>query len=234
MIEKNYTDAEIIGFCKDIGVKIDKGSFSRYRNGKSIPNEEKSRAIAKACEIDERKLVIEGYLEKAPKELLDTFKTIKLMQTTGAIKFLELQNTIKQKDAEKFIEEDTLSETIIDILDSKQKYIDFLNKGFIYEKINSNFNYSVAFVEPQGIKIQDDAMIPIIQKGDKVTLEVKNNYSGSDIIVLEYKNKIMARYVYKINDTIKLVPINKAYKEIVDNKDKIKIIGKVNNIIRKI
>ena len=232
--EKNYKDADIIRLCEEMGVKIDKGSFSRYRSGKSIPNEEKSRAIAKACGVDERKLVIEGYLEKAPKEILDTLKTVKLMQIMVTSKLFKLQNLIKPKDAVKYTEEEPLGDTIIDILANKQNYIDFLNKGYIFNKINSSFNYSVALSEPQGIEIKEDAMSPIIQKGDKVTLEIKNNFSGSDILLVEYNKKIMARYVYKINNTIKLVPINKAYKEIMDNKDKIKILGKVNNIIRKI
>lgn len=232
--EKNYKDADIIRLCEEMGVTIDKGSFSRYRSGKSIPNEEKSRAIAKACDIDERKLVIAGYLEKAPKEILDTLKTVKLMQIMGTSKLIALQNQIKPKDAVQYAEEYPLADTLIDILDNKQNYMDFLNKGYIYNKINSSYNYSIAFVEPQGIEIKEDAMSPIIQKGDKVTLEINNYYNDSDILLVEYNKKIMARYVYKINSTIKLVPINKAYKEIMDNKDKIKILGKINNIIRKI
>lgn len=233
--EKGYKDVDIIRLCKEIGVDIDKGSFSRYVNGKSIPSGEKSRAIAKVCGIDERKLIIAGYLDKAPKEILDTFKTIRIMQETGAMKFLKIQNNIKLKDAEKIIEEDTFADTIIDILDSKEKFIDFLNKGFIYKKINSSFNYSVALIEPQGIEIKDDAMSPIIQKGDKVTIDTKQNtYTSSDILLVEYKEKVYARYMYKVNETIRLSAINKAYREMYDDKDKIKVLGKINNVIRKI
>ncbi len=235
LAEKGYKDADIIRLCREIGVNIDKGSFSKYINGISIPSEEKSRAIAKACNVDERILIIAGYLDKAPKEILDTFKTIRIMQKTGTMKFLKIQDKIKLKDAEKIIEEDTLVDTIIDILDSKEKFIDFLNKGFIYKKINSSFNYSVALIEPQGIEIKDDAMSPIIQKGDKVTIDTKQNtYTTSDIVLVEYKDKIYARYMYKVNDTLILSPINKAYKEMYDSKDKIKVLGKVNNVIRKI
>ncbi|MBQ2916706.1 MAG: hypothetical protein IJE59_00765 [Clostridia bacterium] len=235
LAEKGYKDANIIRMCKEIGENIDKGSFSKYINGISIPSEKRSRAIAKVCGIDERILIISGYLDKAPKEILDTFKTIRLMQETGAMKFLKIQDKIKLKDAEKIIEEDTLSDTIIDILDSKEKFIDFLNKGFIYKKINSSFNYSVALIEPQGIEIKDDAMSPIIQKGDKVTIDTKQNtYTTSDIVLVEYKDKIYARYMYKVNDTLILSPINKAYKQMHDNKDKIKVLGKINNVIRKI
>lgn len=233
--EKGYKDADIIRLCKEIGVTIDKGSFSRYANGISIPSEEKSRAIAKVCNVNERLLIIAGYLDKAPKEILDTFETIRIMQETGAMKFLKIQDKIKLQDAEEIIKEDTLSDTIIDILDSKEKFIDFLNKGFIYKKINSSFNYSVALIEPQGIEIKDDAMSPIIQKGDKVTIDTKQNtYTSSDIVLVEYKDKIYARYMYKVNDTLILATINKAYKEMYDSKDKIKVLGKVNNVIRKI
>lgn len=235
LAEKGYKDADIIRMCKEIGVNIDKGSFSKYVNGISIPSEQKSRAIAKVCGVDERKLIIAGYLDKAPKEIIDTFKTIKIMEVAGTIKFLEIQDKIKLKDAERFVEEELLSEVLIDILDSKEKYVDFLNKGFIYKKINSSFNYSVALKEPQGIEIKDDAMSPIIQKGDKVTIDTKQNtYATSDIILVEYKDKLYTRYIYKVNDTLILSPINKAYKEMLDNKDKIKVLGKINNVIRKI
>lgn len=132
------------------------------------------------------------------------------------------------------IEKEPLSDTIIDILDGKEGYSQFMDTGFIYSKINDKFDIQVTLKEPPGTQIEDNAMAPIILKGDKVTIEIKNSYSSSDIVLVKYKEQHLVRYKYDINNTVKLVPINKEYNEIIDNKDKIQVLGRVNHVIRKI
>lgn len=234
--EKGYSHADVIRMCKEIGVNITEGYFSKITNEKNkiIPSEKITRAIAKVCEVDERKLIIEGYIDKAPKEILDTFIAIKCMQTKGAMKIIELQNIVKEKEAENIIEKEPLSDTIIDILEGKENYSQFIDNGFIYSKINDKLDINVTLKEPQGTQIKDNAMAPIILKGDKVIIEVKNSYNSSDIVLVKHKEQHFVRYKYNINNTVKLVPINKEYEEIIDDKDKIEVIGRVNYIIRKI
>lgn len=236
LMEKGYTNAEIIKKCNDMGVKIDKSYFARITNerNKIIPSEKIIRAIAKACDTDERKLIVESYIDKAPKEIIDTFKVIKTMQIMAGMKYIELQNIVKKIDVEKLVEDEPLGDIAIDMLEQYETYEDFLKNGFIYEKINNELGFSVSLKEPQGMPIEDDAMSPIIQKGDKVTIQMKEQYNSSDIVIVKYKEKIMIRYMCKINNIIKLFAINKEYKDIIDKKENIEVLACVGNVIRKI
>ena len=149
-----------------------------------------------------------------------------------------LLNLIKRgnlKELQKYLDTQPISDTIIEILDSKEKYIDFLDTYYTFESLGNGFGLSMLLKEPAGFTIEDDAMSPIIQKGDKVCIDIDTKtFIGSDIILLQYKKHLYARYIHRINATLKLVPIVRTYKEIICTENDIKILGRINNVIKKI
>lgn len=235
MKEKNLTGTEIIERCKEYGVEISESYFSRIKNNKkNPPSEDVSRAIAKACGVDERLLVIEGYIDKSPREIQKAFTYIDFMSKAATSKMLKLIKKGDIKKLEEYLENLPVSDTIIDILDGKEKYIDFLENNYTFERIGNGFGLSMLLKEPFGFDVEDNSMFPIIQKGDKVGIELINHYISTDILLVQYKKHKYIRYIQKINNTIKLVPICKTYKEIICNKEDVLILGRINNIIRKI
>lgn len=234
--EKNLTGKEVREICSKNGVAISDGYFSRIKNSKlNPPSEEKSRAIAKACNVDERLLVLEGYIDKAPTEIQEVFKIINFMVKSATSRLLKLIKKGNMKELQEYLNTQPVSDTIIEILDSKEKYIDFLDNYYTFESLGNGFGLSMLLKEPIGFTIEDDAMFPIIQKGDKVCIDIETKtFIGSDIILLQYKKHLYARYIHRINSTYKLVPIVRTYKEIVCDENDIKILGRINNVIKRI
>lgn len=236
----NYTNAEILRKCEELGQPINKTYFSNITNGrKPAPSEEKSRTLAKVLNIDERLLVIEGYIDKAPKEIKKSFQNILLMENLSATKCLELLDKNKLHTLQKYFENEPLSEMIIDILDNSQNCINFLEKDFHIEKLGNGEEISINLNKPVGIEIQDNAMAPKIEKGDKVLFDiVENNYNykNTDILLVKTKQnpEIRVRNVIKINHTIQLQGYSQEYIEPPCNKEDLLILGKVTNVIKKI
>ena len=86
----NYTAQEIINKCAEKGIKMNKAYMSKLRNNKvPPPSEDVSRVISKVCDVDERFLVLEGYIDKAPKEIKEAFVSIKFMTTFVTLIFLD-------------------------------------------------------------------------------------------------------------------------------------------------
>lgn len=236
--DTEYTNAEIMRKCEELGEPINKTYFSKFLNGKEEPpDEKKSRAIAKVLGIDERKLVIEGYIDKAPKEIKEAFEDMLLMQNLSAIKYMELIDKSKLHELEKYLRNEPLCDTVVDILDNTNNYIKYLEEEFHVEKVGDEEQITIALTNPVGIEITDNAMSPKIEKGDKVTFEfIGDNYNSTDILLVKTKQnqQFRARNVIKINDTRQLQGYNPEYIETPCNKDEVFILGRVNNVIKKI
>lgn len=238
LISKNFTNADIVRKCNEQGLLLDESYFSKIINGKKIPSEKVSRAIAQVCEIDERVLVIEGYIDKAPKEIQDTFKALQVMTSLSAINIVDIVFKEQIDQFRKLIEKEPISNIVIDLLDNLENYIEFVKNEFTYkENQNSNIsNLTIGLKNPSGIFVSDNAMSPILEKGDKILLEIKNNYDYSDILLTKIENEEITkfRYVHKVNNTLVLIPINKQYKTEIYNQSNVLILGRVKNIIKEI
>lgn len=235
----NLTSSEIIKKCKkDYNVTITEGHFSKILNNhRKPPKEEISRAIAKVCGVDERLLVLEGYIDKAPKEILEALKIIQYLINTSTLVMssnLRDLNTEQLEKMRKRLENEPISDTLLLIIDDKSNTNDLL-------KSNLNFSQtllgtSIDIKIPEGIPIKDNGMAPIIESGNRVILDVKNSYNTSDIVVYKTnkQNTIKARILTKINSTFDMIALNKAYSQEIYNQDEITIIGKVSQVIKDI
>jgi len=238
--QTDYTQNEIAIKCKEFGVKIDRSRVNKLlHNNLPTPKDKVSKALAKVCNADERLLILEGYIDNAPKEIKQAFQSILLMESLSATKCLELLDKNKLHTLQKYFKDEPVSEMIIDILDNTENCINFLEKDFHIEKLGNGKEISINLNKPVGIEIQDNAMSPKIEKGDRVLFSIVENtynYKSTDILLVKTKQnpEIRVRNVLKFNHTIQLQGYSQEYIEPPCNKEDLFILGKVTNVIKKI
>lgn len=234
--ERNLTHKEIAKKCCEMGTNLTASYISKLVNNKMpAPSDKISRTIAKVCNIDERLLVIEGYIDKAPKEILEMFNNMRKISLREGLKVLE--NDISKENLEKIIEiynNEPVSEFLLPIIENDDSTNILIDKNNINIKDNYN-QIELSLKEPISIQIKDNSMFPIIQEGASITLEIKQKYNDGDILALKIKkdDNIIVRYILFKNDKIITNSI-KNNKPITYNLDDVVILGKVNKVITKI
>lgn len=251
--ESKYNYAQIVEECNKRGVKFDKAYISKLANGKvPPPSEEISRTIANVCETDERNLVLEGYIEKAPKEIKEAFVSIKYMTTIATLSAFE--NHVDKKTL-KELEEQMLNEPIadfiIDLIDNKTNTNVNIDKNKFELQANVNVDrdkfefevkeneINVRLTEPIALIVKDNAMFPIIPENAEITLKLQDKYESGDILAIKIKEQegFIVRYVLFQNNQIILTPLNNIenkYKKLIYNSEDIIILGKVIKVIKTI
>lgn len=237
--EKGLTYKELAKRCNENTNEkfITEGYIKEIANErKNPPTEEKIREIAKALDVDEKLLVLEGYIDKAPKEIRDILNKIKEYVIIAGLTGIE--NTVKKDEYELIKQEfkkESISQYVLDFFEkSTIEYIS--NKDF---KININgLKISVNINAISFIEILDNSMSPKINKGDKITIYAcsDNKYINGEIVAAKIKgtNEILYRIIHFNNKekTVSFTPINtKEFKEITYNREDIEIIGKVAKVI---
>ena len=233
----NYTAQEIINKCAEKGIKMDKAYMSKLRNNKvPPPSEDVSRVISKVCDVDERFLVLEGYIDKAPKEIKEAFVSIKFMTTIATLNCLD--NYVSEdilKAIEDELNKEPLSDFIISLIDNNAKNFSITKDSF---KISSEDNdVSFSLKEPISIPIKENAMFPTIPENAEIIINIQENYEDGDILALKIKgnDEVITRTVmFKDNNTLLLIPLNHGYKKETYTKEEIIILGKVVKVIKAI
>lgn len=229
--ESGYTSKEIVEKCNAIGNGIDTTRLSKLQGGKlSAPSEKVSRDIARVCNADERLLVLEGYLEKAPKEIIDTFILLRSNTLIAGLQIFENIVTEEQINSLKSeLEKEPLSNYIVEILDSKNDKIEVSKEGFNIKTDNFTFKLE----EPTALPISDNSMFPIIPKNSKISLKIEGKYNNGDILALKINQQedIIVRYVLFNNKNIILTALNKEFEQLTYKIDEVKILGKVTKVI---
>ncbi len=120
------------------------------------------------------------------------------------------------------------------MLDFKEDAVEFIENDFSMKL--EEYGKDIYFKNPIGVEITDDGMSPQISKNDKIILEFKKNYDIGDIVAYTTKKdkNIKVRTLTKNNDLFIMIPSNSNYSKELCPKDDIMVIGKVNQIIRKI
>jgi len=230
--ESGYQYKEVIEECNKRGRHIDKSYFSRLLNDKvNPPSEELSRMFADICNVDARKLILEGYIDKAPKEIIDVLVSLKLMVYTFSSKIYENEITDDLlSDLKKKLEKEPLSDFILSLQDNL-KDLKYMNNIEISE---NNFNYKIE--EPLALTITDNGLAPKITEGSKIILKLKSTYDTGDILAIKpnKEENIITRIAVLDNETITLIPLNKSYSKLTYNLQDITILGKVVKVITEI
>lgn len=236
--ETNYTQDEIAQKCCELGVKVTREQINKLVNNKSKPpKEDISRAIAKICNIDERKLVLEGYIDIAPKEvknILETIRSYIYLSTISATSIFGIKDRKSIHILEDYLQKEPLANTLIELIDAKEDSIKFIENNFNMEL--DCLGKVISIKNPNGIEVKDNGMFPLIEEGNKIVLDFGKKCDISDIVAYKCKNEenIKVRILSKNNDTFIMIPLNKKYNREIYSKEDISIIGKVDNVIKKI
>lgn len=238
-VESGYNSTEIIEKCRENNMKIDKSYYSKILNGKlPAPSEEYSRTFAKIFEKDERVLILEGYLDKAPKEVTECLNKFKELLVRLSISSL-ISNNLNNINLEDVLNEIPTSTFMIEILDTDINTIKNSNNLIKFSDINKNknetninFNLSKALAIP----VEDNSMFPLIPKNSKIILELKEKYQNGDILAIKTKDfeNAIVRYTLFNNENIILTSLNKDYETLTYKLKNIEILGKVNQVITNI
>jgi len=234
-----YSNVDIANKCKELGVNVDRTYINKLLNNKSKPpKEEISRAIAKVCGADERLLVLEGYIDKAPTEIVNVLKQIKFLTSVAA---LNIFDNYFSKNSELFLEQlklqldnEPLSDFLITILDSNSTNINFEDLGLQFSEKNDNYNINLT--APVEITVTDNSMFPIVPQNAHINLQLKEAYNNGEIIALKLKGKedLIVRYIFYTDNNIMLTALNQDFTPIICKKEDILIMGKVTKVITKI
>lgn len=232
--ESGLTAKEVVEKCNALGNGIDTTRLSKLQNGKlPAPSEKVSRDIAKVCNTDDRELVIEGYLEKAPEEITQALMSIKYMSTVSALNVFD--NAFDKKILEYLqeeLEKEPLAQFIISLIDNKATDINIDNKSIEFSVDRDNFN--MILNNPSSLKVKDNSMYPTIPLNAEITIKMQDKYNDGDILAIKINNKedFIVRYVLFKNDTILLTSLNPKEFETLEYKRKeITILGKVIKVI---
>lgn len=236
--ESGYTATQIVEKCREKGKNIDKSYISKLQNNKiPPPSEEISRTIANICDIDERLLVIEGYIDKAPKEIKEAFISIKMASTVAALHYYK--NKIDKQtldEIENEMNKEPISDFIISLLDNKN--ININDNGTENLKLykENNGEISLMLTEPIALRVTDNAMFPIVPENAKINLLLQDEYKNGDLLAIKIKDKeeTFVRYVLFNDNEIILNTLNTGYEQIILKKEDIIIMGKVHQVITNI
>ncbi len=234
--DTNYTQEQIVEQCEKLGKTISKSYLNKLLNNKQPPPKaEISRIISRVCNADERLLVIEGYLDKAPKEIKDVFFSLRDITMFSTLNMLQYHIDNKTFEyIKKIFENQPISDFIIELIENGNVYMDIEENAYELKSKDNNLIFNL--LQPIGIKIEDDAMYPIIKKDDEIVIEVKNKYADRDILLVRFNNEknVTARLAIFLGNDIKLIPINNKYESKLVNINDIEILGKVKKIITEI
>ena len=232
--ESGYSNKEIIELCREKGRNIDKSYFSRLLNSKTPPpSEELSETIAEICNVDKRLLVLEGFLDKAPKEIRDVFLN---MQFTGSVSVTKmLENKLPQEVLDAFrkqIEKEPLAEFVIKLTNGLGKFASLdLTETEVLKLSDNEMKFTLN--NPVSMPVYDNAMYPIVPENSKIILRLKEKYNDGDLIVIKAKDRddMIVRYAVFREDKIILTSINKQYPVIEYELEDISIMGEVSQVI---
>lgn len=231
--EKKLTYKEISKKCYAQGIEINEKYISQIANSqKPAPSEEKIRAIARALDTNEQLFILESYIDKAPKEILNIFNNIRDMCSLFALS--KVKNIFSKQDYDKIetnLQEETLSEFLVEFLDPIQ--LDYKsNKNFV---INSEgLDFSVNTDDVPIYTVSDDLMSPMLEKGDSITLSMKDKYVDGEILAVKIygANEIIYRIVHFKGDYIELTNLKNNNGCKAFDRNDVQIIGKVVKLIR--
>lgn len=239
--ESGYTAKEVVEKCNELGNGIDTTRLSKLQSGKlSAPSSKVSRDLARVCNVDERLLVLEGYLEKAPQEIIDAFMSLKSSIMASALNIFKenfsQSNLIDFDEIKEELEKEPLADFIVSLIDNGVENISINENGIDLEAIEKDKNVTVTLSQPTTLPVKNNAMFPIIPEGSKVYLKIQENYNNGDILAIkteENEDTIIREVVFN-NDNVILIPLKKDFATLTYNKKDLTFLGKVTEVLTSI
>ena len=244
--DSNYTSAEICKEFEKRGKKIDKSYLSKLLNNKiAPPSEEISKTIAEICNVDERLLILEGYIDKAPKEVIEVLSALQNITKITSLGIFEntFENTfenniekIAYEEIKKELNKEPLSQFLLSFTEIDEEAMINITENFGLEMIGNDYNLNYKIDKPVGIPVKDNSMFPLIPQNSEVMLLFQTEYETGDILAIKVKksDEFLIRYAYMDNDKIILTALNKEYEKLEYKLEDIIILGKAVKVISNI
>ena len=233
----DFSQADTIRKCRELGMEINKSTLSKMVHGNiKEPNLDKLEVIAKVCNGDMEKLLIEMDFDHSPQRIKDILINLKLKSSNVAKNFIENElDEETEKKVKRAISNEPIADFLMDLSNLKESDMD-INKLFVKEEnevfnkiIDNKFrNLNISL----GITIADNGMSPIVPKDAKVTIQFRNEYQINDIILVHrvIDNKFIARYVKVEEDKMFLYGINKNNQVEEYKKNEVIFVGKIVSV----
>lgn len=149
--KSNLTLREIAKRCEDLGKPINYSYISQLKTGKiNPPSDEISKVLAQILNIDPNILILEAYLDKAPKLLIDKLEEIKVALNNYIDQQIHNNDILK-----KVFKDEPLSKFLL--------------------SFNSK-NFSIPGNALGKLTMRDDSMSPIIRKNSKLIISTFSNH----------------------------------------------------------
>lgn len=245
LIEKSgRTAKEIAERCTENGIAVTPSYISTLRNDKNnrTPSDEMSRAIARACNVNESTLVIEAYIDNSPQEFSKVFELLREVMIRSMVSMFA--NIIPNEEIQAVKEQYKnmpLSEFIISMTDSMgEEYVEKNLGAFnmtVSEK-DGNSTITQELKQARGFEVKDNSMYPTIPQGSQASIELKEltDYKNGDIVMYSDKENtdFLFRKVVFLNEektSLAMIPLNNEYETKNYQLTDIVIMGKVIQII---
>lgn len=234
--EKGLSLREISKKCEEeYGVDVAPSYISKLQSGQAPASDKINRAIALVCERDPDELIFEGYMDRAP-DVIHKFIGKFTDQILGVIK-LQLLSSMP-KEALPIIEHQLSTMKRYDIV-----------RFFLMDSTSAPEQAENAFIISDGqegvaqlllprigvLRMDDDAMYPVINKGEMIQLDdVESIASGDIVVVVSEDGSHMVRRYYESGKKVVLSPDNKAYERQTLDKKSLTILGRVKSVTREL
>lgn len=219
--ESGMSAKEVAEKCAQFGATVTPSYISllRNENRNRTPSDDVSIALAKVFGKREDYLVIERQMDDAPelfKQII--YKFIKLSLQSAA----SIQNS--PISAEQL-------QAAISLID-KHPMADLLLE---LHSIGEALPTGIELLQSSGAGFEftavDDAMAPIIKKGNKVQLAQQGEYRNGDIIGFEWNKQLYYRQYQKVNETtVLLLAYNPEFPQLIYSEKEMTLMGKVQAV----
>lgn len=244
LTKENMTITELSKKCEEQGTKIDKSYISKLIKGKvKRPSKKTCKILSKVLNTDEKKLILEAYIDNAPEELskfLTDYQRVVYLYLSRI--FISNKDTILELNNNMELLTDKIKEkTIADIIietnnqDTMTKFEDNIDKFITQYIVDADTKQAIATLslsEPNAMEVKDNGMIPLIPKGARVSFNIQEEYKDGDIVGVMLGNEFLVRKVLFSEEYVTLIPDNsKDYPKRKVDRKKINITGKVSRVI---
>lgn len=215
---------EISERCKSNGVNLTPAYLSILKTNKDkVASDEISRAIAVACGVEYKDiLVIESYLDKAPKEII---KTLTMTKYIAVLAYRKLFKGMPKEYTDKMLN-DMMKATLAEFVCMSDN-----------NEIPDTLPSEIAVEQPIR-KIEDDSMGTIIPNGSSFIFtkcDISDCKNGDIIYYHNKKDKADLNHVrmcyFTGKDKVVLVPQSREYPITEASIKDIELFGKVHNVM---
>lgn len=234
MNERNLRQVDILEkvkpLAKKYSVRIKKNDLSQYVNDKVEPNQDRIYILAAALGVSEAWLL--GYdVPKKPlnidgkvTNLINIYNKLNRQRQDNVYSYAE-----NQLEEQKNVVEEQSNIYQLTTIKVQSK----LSAGTGILDLDPSYTETIEYAgnvpkHDLAFEVSGDSMEPLFEDGEIVFVKHTTEIRNGQIIAIQINEEAYIKKVYRNNDKLRLVSLNKKYKDIIaTEQDDIRIVGKV-------